>query len=222
MTRLRSSLPELGYSTMTFDFSGVDRSEGDFSTKLMSKELQDIRAAIDYIEKHHHPKHIVLLGHSTGANDAALYAHTDERLSALILLAGVSKLDEATHYDFSDRMVKDFWEKGCVTYIGGKDWFDGKTLHKAFYDEFFTLDIPAALQQWEKPTLIVHGEKDEAIPMNKDPLELYAMANNPKELAIIPHAGHKFEGDTWPLMLEKVDEFLRRQIQKSLQLVSPT
>jgi len=77
-------------------------------------------------------------------------------------------------------------------------------LRKTFYDEFFTLNIPAAIKKYKKPLLIVHGEKDEAIPVGKDPHELFQMANKPKKLAIINGADHKFTNEKYFKELVKV------------------
>lgn len=37
-----------------------------------------------------------------------------------------------------------------------------------------------------------HGEKDEAIPSSKDPIELYRLCNKPKKLVTIKDADHSF------------------------------
>lgn len=69
-----------------------------------------------------------------------------------------------------------------------------KRLKKAFYDEFFTLDILSAIRKLKRPLLIIHGEKDEFIPVHKDPQEVYQTANKPKKLIIVKGADHSFSG----------------------------
>jgi len=76
-------------------------------------------------------------------------------------------------------------------------------LKKAFYDEFFTLDIPKAIQKYQKPLLLVHGEFDEAVPL-KDAEELLKIANKPKQLVIIKGADHSFTQPMHFLKLMKV------------------
>ncbi len=205
---------KFGYLAMRFDFSGTDTSKGDFSEKRMSQEVKDIKYAIDFLEDNYPFRKLVLVGHSTGAIDAALYAHQDERINKLVLLGAVSRLDEAVHYDFSDRQVREFWTKGFITYKNkeqGADWWcHNKKLKKQFYDEFFTLDIPKAIQKWTKPLLIIHGEKDEAIPVRKDPHELFAMANKPKRLLVIKGANHKFSEPVHTMkVMQAIDKFIK-------------
>lgn len=176
---------------LTFDFSGSDTSDGKFEDKLMSNEVADVKAAINFLEKNYPFKQLVLVGHSTGAIDASLYAHKDKWVDKLVLLGAVSDLKKAVHYDFSDMQVKSFWEKGYIIYNNPGKWVHHKKLKKAFYDEFFTLDIPKAIKKYRKPLLIIHGEKDDAVPV-REAKELFSSANRPKRLVIIKDADHKF------------------------------
>ena len=66
-----------------------------------------------------------------------------------------------------------------------------KKLKKAFYDEFFVLDIPRALKKYRKPLLIVHGTDDEAVP-SLEAYDLFKIANEPKKLVVISGADHQF------------------------------
>ncbi len=187
MCRLMRKRP---YLFLTFSFSHSPPSDGKFENKLMSREVEDIKCAIDFLERNYPFRKLVLMGHSTGAIDAALYAHKDKRISKLILTGAVHDLKNATRYDFTDIQMHDFWTKGCITYNRPGHWVHRKKLKKAFYDEFFTLDIPKAIKKYKKPLLIIHGEKDE-IPL-KEPLALFRLANRPKKLAIIRGADHSF------------------------------
>ena len=189
--RFLTPLAKLGYLCMRFEFSGTNTSEGKFEDKLMSKEVQEIRIAINFLKKNYGFQKLILAGHSTGAIDAALYAHKDKRITKLILSGGVSDLKHAVRYDFTDQQVYDFWKKGYITYHRPNHWTNNKKLNKAFYDEFFTLNIPKALKQFHKPILILHGEQDQGVFV-KEAHELFKIINKPKKLAIIPEADHSF------------------------------
>lgn len=186
-----SAFSGAGYLAFRFDFSGSGTSQGAFRKKRMSDEVRDTKAAIDFLSKQYRFRRLILVGISTGAIDAALYAHTDKRVSGLVLAAVVHRLDEAVHYDFSDRQAHDFWRKGYITYDRPGHWVHRKRLDKAFYDEYFKLDVPGAIKKYKRPLLIIHGENDEAIPL-KEPRALYTIAHKPKRLVIIPGAGHTF------------------------------
>ena len=89
-------------------------------------------------------------------------------------------------------------------------WVHKRKLKKAFYDEFFTLNIPAAIKKYRKPLLIIHGEKDEAIPLT-DPKALYRFANKPKKLVIVKGADHRFlRKGTFSKLIKEIDRFIKK------------
>ena len=207
--RMLNVMRKLPYLFMTFSFSGSEGSEGKFENKLMSTEVEDVRSAIDFLENEYDFKQLVLAGISTGAIDAALYACIDSRVSKLVLLGGVSDLKHSARYDFSDQQVYDFWTKGYITYDSAGKWYDGKRLKKRFYDEFFTLDIPSAIKKYRKPILIIHGEKDEAVPLfNAE--ELYESAHKPRKLVVIKDADHRFSKPAhFKKMVDVLNHFIK-------------
>lgn len=178
------------YLVFTPDFSNGKHS-GKFENKLMSKEVKDIKKFIDYLEKNYSYKKLVIIGHSTGAIDLALYAHKDKRIDKVILSGAVASLKRGVRYDFDSLQVHSFWTKGYVRYNRPGKWVHGKKIKKAFYDEFFKLDIPKAIKKYRKPLLIIHGEKDEAVPLS-EARELFSIANKPKRLVVIKNADHRF------------------------------
>ncbi len=184
-------ISKLGFLCLRFNFSGTDTSEGKFEHKLMSQEVKDIKSALDFLEKNYSFKKLILIGISTGAIDASLYACKDKRISKLILLSAVSDLKHAARYDFTDIQIQQFWKKGYISYNNPQKWYHKKRLNKEFYDEFFTLNIPQAIKKYHKPLLIVHGSKDEAVPV-MNAKELFQMAHHPKKLLIIRGADHRF------------------------------
>jgi pimeloyl-ACP methyl ester carboxylesterase len=208
--RMCTALSARGYLCLRFDFSGSATSDGKFEDKLMSREVTDIRYAVNFLAKNYRFKKLILIGHSTGAIDAALYSSRDKRINKLVLMGGVSKLDEAVRYDVSDRQMKDFWEKGYVVYNRPGYWYHRKKIKKAFYDEFFKLNIPASLKKFRKPVLIVHGTKDEVIPAGKDPRELYEICRRPKKLVLIAGADHSFTRPKyWRKLITAIDKFIK-------------
>ncbi len=211
--RLLQIAGKTNYLLMVFSFSHSPPSDGKFENKLMSKEVEDIRYAIDFLEQNYQYTQLILAGISTGAIDASLYAHKDKRIHKLVLLGAESDTKHSVRYDFTDTQVHDFWTKGYVVYRRPGHWVHGKKLKKAFYDEFFTLNIPAAIKKYKKPLLIIHGEKDEAVPL-KDAQELFQIANKPKKLIVIKDADHRFSKPLHFLkVLKVVNEFVEERFK---------
>lgn len=209
--RICRALRFCGFLVLAFDVSNTMISDGNFENKRMSKEAEDICYAIDFLEKNYKYKQVVLLGVSTGAVEACLYAYKDKRIDKVILLGGESDLKEAVHYDFTDEQIKDFQKKGVIIYHAPEKWHHGKKLNRAFYDEFFTLNLEKAIKKYKNPLLIIHGGNDEAVPVS-NAHELYAMANEPKKLVIIKSADHRFSNFWHGLqVVYYVNKFIRKR-----------
>jgi uncharacterized protein len=202
-------LEKKGFLVMRFDFSGSNISDGKLEDKLISQEVKEIKYAIDFLKKNYKFRKLVLHGHSTGATDASLYAHLDKRINKLILSGATDRLDSSAHFDFNDLQVRDFWTKGYITYRSKKYWSYNKRVSKAYYDEFFRLDIPGAMKKYRRPLLIVHGEKDEGVPVQRAH-ELYKLCNRPRQLYIIKGSDHRFTKKKWlKLFVEKAARFAK-------------
>ncbi len=199
------SLEKRGILAMRFSFTACEDSEGDFSKKLLSEEVKDVKKAIDFLAKNYPCKSLTLLGHSTGATVASLYSYKDKRIDKLVLLGALSDLKKGVNYDFDPVQVRDFWAKGYIKFDRpDKAWLHKKKLKKDYYDEFFKLNIEKAIKKYCGPLLIIHGEKDEAIPL-KEAKELFRLANQPKKLIIMKNSGHK--------LLERWNSFTRELIR---------
>jgi uncharacterized protein len=59
------------------------------------------------------------------------------------------------------------------------------------------------------PVLVSHGDRDEVIPLSEG-RKLFAAANEPKQLLIVPGAGHNVFGSAGTAYLDQVEEFIRR------------
>lgn len=206
---LGRDLEKAGYLVLRFDFSNTDSSDGKLEDKTMSSEAEDIKSAINFLEENYNFKDLVLIGHSTGAIDAVLYAYKDKRISKLIILSGVGSLRDAIKYDFTDEQIKELKEKGFFTLKREGRWYNNQKITKRFYDEYFTLDTLGSLNKFTKQVLIIHGEKDKSVPVKKDPIELYKAAREPKELYIVKEGDHMFTDEfCWKEVVRKIISFI--------------
>jgi uncharacterized protein len=135
---------EIGCVVLRFNFRGVGRSAGTWDNGR--GELDDYRAAVDYMAGQHPGLEIWAAGFSFGSYIALTAGAADARVCALVGIA-----PPVDRYDY-----------GPV--------------------------ITAA-----KPTFIIHGERDELIPL-RSVREFYAKLEEPKELVEIDRANHLFEG----------------------------
>jgi uncharacterized protein len=196
-----------GYLVMRFDFSGTNKSDGKFENKFISQEVKEIKNAIDFLFENYSFKKLILVGHSTGGIDAALYGYRDKRVNRIVLFGCSGDLKESVKYEFTQVQIKQFWEKGFIRYKRIGKWFHNKRLKKRYYDEFFNLDVLKSLSRFKRKVLIVHGSEDEAVPAEVDARDLYKAARKSK-LVIVKGADHRFtKKKHWNRFIKEVCEF---------------
>lgn len=163
-----------GFGVAYVSYRGFGGSSGSPSEAGL---MADANAAYDWlIAKGVEPGRIALLGESLGSGVAVQLAARRE-VGAVAL--------EAPYTSTVEVAAKIYW------------WLPVHTLMK---DQFKSIDFIAAVVA---PLLIIHGEADGLIPVDFGK-RLFAAANQPKELEIVPDFGHDvlFEESTWAREVE--------------------
>ncbi|MFH1401055.1 MAG: alpha/beta fold hydrolase, partial [Nanoarchaeota archaeon] len=158
---LEKSLNAAGTATLRFDFYAHNDSEGDFEDVTMTRGIDDIMHAIDYARAKGYAR-ISMVGCSFGGACAIIAASKTSELSALVLIAPVS------NYAERDKMVNadalDAWKK--QGYQMRTFWTGAPVrLNYTFVEDYQQYDGYAAAKRITIPTLIIHGDKDEAVPI---------------------------------------------------------
>jgi len=138
---------------------------------------------------------LVLAGHSIGATSAALYAEQHPgSVRGLVLISGVVSgtlhLQEAPQKAPADweqtwQQIKSSWEQGRSS--GEVNWLP-------FLIDLLRFNVLKKTSDLSMPVLIIVGEKDELAPVIHQRI-LYNSLPGPKELQIIPGAGHTLHGE---------------------------
>jgi len=175
-------LLEAGFDLLLFDFRACGESGGDLST-LGWREQDDLRAAIDLVVARTDGRPIFAMGHSLGSATAILEGATDPRLSAFVLEAPFTSID-----DIVDRSFPHFSRPSlpafpfaplAVVIAEARLGRDSSTIRP----------IDAIGRLAPRPLLIVTGSHDEVIPP-PDAQRLYAAAGVGAEWWLIHGAGH--------------------------------
>lgn len=177
---LAEALAEHGIASLRFSFSGNGASQGRFEESTITKEVEDLGCVLDALEG----REVIYAGHSMGAAVGVLRASADERIRALVSLAGMVR-------------VQRFMER-CFGHLRpGVDVMLGKAhcpLTAAFLADAAAIgDVLGPAARIAVPWLVAHGSADELVPF-QDALD--ACAANPRraELLEIPGADHRFRG----------------------------
>ena len=115
-TLLARQLADNGIASIRFDYRGMGDSEGEM--RNFENVDADIRAAIDtFIQRVPAIRHVALWGLCDAASAALYYAHTDARVTTLVLLnpwvhsAGGAARAQLKHYYLARLMQRSFWAK---------------------------------------------------------------------------------------------------------------
>ena len=183
-----------------------------FGNNNFTKEMSDYDAVLNYF--YEHPKidqsKIAIIGHSRGGGISVIKAFEDERIKALVTLAGVSHFG----YRFPSGERMEEWEKSGVMYSENGRTKQMMPHYFQFFEDYKAneqrFNIQYAAQHLEKPFLIIQGTDDEAVKDNEAFL-LNDWCKN-SELAILENANHTFGAkEPW------TEDLMPKDLQKAVQ-----
>jgi len=185
------SLSKEGFIVLRFDFRGSGDSDGEFEDMTLPGEVCDAAEALTFLmeQRNVDGDRVGVLGLSMGGRVAAILASKDRKVKFAILYSpALGPLKER----FLSQMGKEELEKldsGEPIEVSS-GWY----LKKEFFetvDYIVPLDI---MKSVKVPTLIVHSDKDEVIPLEEavEGYELIRGLNEKNDLYIVRGGDHTF------------------------------
>jgi len=184
---LARGLAKKGAAAFRFDFEGCGDSEGDLKNATVKNEVLDLKSAIKKAlrQRNIDKKKIVLMGESLGAAIAALYLAQNRFLAKTLVFWAPA---------FNQKKLIPIWyTKGEIRKWKKQGFFVRKEnkIGIGYLKENEKKDCSKPLSKINAPILIIHGRKDDTVPL-KFSKELAKKYKNIK-LKIYPKAEHKFE-----------------------------
>ena len=165
-------------------FSRLDLFEHD----TYSTQLDDLRRVVAHAQREVPKLPTFLLGHSRGGGIAILAAQDVPRLEGVVVWSPIARLDR-----WDDATVAR-WRKDGVREEVNQRTRQVMRMSTRILDDFDAnrqrLDVTAAASRLTAPLLVVHGGRDESVPVEEG-RHLAATAPD-ASLAIIERAGHTF------------------------------
>jgi pimeloyl-ACP methyl ester carboxylesterase len=202
--RLEEILNRKKFSTFRFDFFGHGESEGEFANMTISEALDDVQNALRFLRDSGYER-IGLVGSSFGGFASILAASRSDDLFVLALKSPVSDylglLIERDH----GRDIEAWKQEGFIVVEGA----DGKNLrlNYSFFEDAERIRGYAFVENINVPTLIVHGDRDETVPLeqSRKVAELIPDCN----LEVIRGADHVYsDPEHFELMLYLISDFV--------------
>jgi len=191
LVELGDALARAGVSALRFSFAGNGGSEGRFEEATPTKELEDATSVVDALSAEGFTR-IAWIGHSMGAAIGTMLAARDDRVHALVSLAGMFHVARFFERHFGKPRPGDpmLGKAACP-------W------SRALADDAARLgSLDAAAARVRVPWLLVHGDADEMVPLEDAKDARAAGANGaerPREaggpkLVVLGGADHRFGG----------------------------
>jgi hypothetical protein len=182
------ALAKIGVASLRFDFAGSGESDGRFEDMSVLTELEDARAAVDFLSKRDgvDPTRLGVLGHSMGGFVAAMLLE-DARLTSGILVAAVADralFDAGTPPDSDEQLDR----QGYVALGPHK-------IGRSFGEDAERADPLGSIARSRADILVIHGAADETVPpVHAQMLEGAASGRDGArtELVLVPEADHGF------------------------------
>jgi len=170
------------YGVLLFDLRNSGESEGTLTT-LGLHEVKDVRGAVDFVlsQPDVDPARLGLLGHSLGGGTVLLAGPDLPQVRSFVVQNAFTSAEdniETTLKVFTG--LPPFPFAPLVIFFGEREV-------GAEISQIRPVDEIPALSP--RPVLIMHGALDEIIPL-ANAFSLYDAASQPKELCILPTAGH--------------------------------
>jgi len=187
IVELARALQKVGILAFRFDFEGCGDSEGDPRELSVAKEVSDLHSAYKTLLKEGDVdgNRIALIGESLGGVVVSLFAgESGVSVRTLVLLAPAFNQKELFKIWYSKEEIKKIKEKGVL--VKGE-----KEIGKKYFLENANKDYSFVLSKFKFPILIIHGKKDEDVPLYYSQKLAERFRNI--TLKVLPKANHKFE-----------------------------
>lgn len=159
-----------------------------FEHDTYSTQLADLRAAVEYAQQHAPGLPTFLLGHSRGGGIAILGAQDVKNLAGVAVWSSIARVDR-----WDDATKREWRERGVLDVVNARTK-QVMRMAPVILDDYDAhsdrLDVLAAVSRLTVPLLVVHGAKDDSVPVS-EAREIAARAADPS-LVIIGRASHTY------------------------------
>ncbi|MBL4604398.1 MAG: alpha/beta fold hydrolase, partial [Flavobacteriaceae bacterium] len=177
------SLAKDGFGVLRFDFTGLGRSEGDFSDSHFSANVEDLIDVHEFLKASYGTPSL-LVGHSLGGAAVLVAASILEDIKAVATIGAPATVSHVKHLFSHDK--DEIPSKGNIKVnIGGRPF----NINKDFVDNFDKTDLPTVVKNLRKPLLILHAPFDKIVGI-ENAQQLYTSAHHPKSFVTLDGADH--------------------------------
>ena len=182
LQNISKALTKEGFGVLRFDFTGLGRSEGEFSDSNFNQNISDLVFASKYL-KGHYKAPTVLLGHSLGGSAALASASKIASLKAVVTIAAPFN---PKHLLNSISIKEDNPSKQHIkANIGGRDF----SINTVFIEALESSNPQKSIQGLNKALLVLHSPQDGIVEI-ENAKRIFENARHPKSFISLDGADH--------------------------------
>ncbi|MBR2766370.1 MAG: alpha/beta fold hydrolase [Blautia sp.] len=187
ITAVSGTLNEIGYATLRVDMYGHGSSEGEFHDHTLFKWMSNAMTVIDYARSLDFVTDLYLCGHSQGGLMVMLAgAMKADVIKAIIPLSPAAMIPEGARK--GELLGQTFDPEHVPDELIRED---GRTLGGNYVRVAQTIRVEDFIDRYDGPVLIIHGDQDEAVPVEVG-IEAAKRYKNAK-LVLIPGDNHCYD-----------------------------
>jgi putative redox protein len=176
-------LARAGFGVLRFDFTGLGKSDGEFSDTGFSSNVGDLLAAARVLEQRFGPPDL-LVGHSLGG---AAVLHAARSLPSVSAVATVGAPADPSHVlRHMEGSLERIREEGqAKVRIGGRSF----RIRQSFVEDLEETRMEETVSNLDRPLLILHAPLDTVVGI-ENAGRLFEMARHPRSFVSLDGADH--------------------------------
>ena len=205
--RLEQEVAARGLGFVRFDFRGHGDSQGCFETLTLSRQIEDLRAVLRHLVgggAGRPLRRAILVGSSFGGLTSAWHTALDPGpVVAQVLIAPAFRMVERFVATLPDERRRQWLAAGSARFEG--PYFDFELTTDLVQDARH-YDSEELLRRPAVPTTIVHGDRDDSVPVSLSQEFAERVTPSPR-LVVIPGGDHRLT-DHCPTLAEEIQRCL--------------
>lgn len=181
--RIVSALAHRGLAVLSFDFTGLGHSEGEFANTNFSSNVGDLLLAAQALGERHSPPSL-LVGHSLGGAAVLRAAPSLPSVVAVATLGAPSDPSHVTHL-FSESLEDIAREGEATVDLGGRPF----TIRQQFLEDISATSLEESLRNLGAALLVMHSPVDQIVGV-ENAAEIFRGARHPKSYISLDDADH--------------------------------
>ncbi len=182
--RISRGLTEEGLGVLSFDFTGLGDSEGEFAESSFATQAADLLSAVEYLKDTYGTGPAIMVGHSLGGT-ATLYAARE--VDGLAGVATIGAPSDPAHVtNLFDCELEEIEQTGeARVSIGGRPF----SIRKEFVDDLKAHPPSQWLGSLRTRLLIFHSPVDQVVDISSA-RDIYTAVKHPKSFVSLDQADH--------------------------------